>query len=101
MSSCAELPREDWYAISLITYQTPRAPFQAVAALLATLTEQRFDARIHWGKWFPHTSEQVEARYPALDDFRTVCRRLDPRGVFRNDFLNDRLFPGATSPGAT
>lgn len=94
MSSWAGTDREDWYAISLITYQTPRGPFQAVAALLATLMERRFGARIHWGKWFPHTGAQVERLYPALDDFRRVCRRLDPHGVFRNDFVRDRLFGG-------
>ncbi|MGK3952409.1 D-arabinono-1,4-lactone oxidase [Microbacterium sp. I2] len=46
-------------------------------------------ARPHWGKLF--TLEGAEQRmrqlYPRWNDFAALRERLDPRGVFRNDFL--------------
>ena len=46
-------------------------------------------ARPHWGKLF--TLEGADQRmprlYPRWNDFAALRERLDPRGVFRNDFL--------------
>jgi FAD/FMN-containing dehydrogenase len=75
-----------WYAISLITYVRRREPFYAVARFLATTMAEMYEARLHWGKWFPLGEVEVRRMYPALDEFRAVCDRFDPRGVFRNDF---------------
>lgn len=82
---------EDWYAISLITYVEPRDRFYRLATFLAVTTHHLFGARIHWGKWFPLDGDLVAQQYPHLADFREVCGRHDPRGVFRNDFLSQRL----------
>ena len=62
-----------------------------VEALLPTIEAALapLGARPHWGKLF--TLDGAEQRmprlYPRWDDFAVLRDRLDPRGVFRNDFL--------------
>ena len=84
---------EDCYAISLITYVEPREEFFSLATFLSNSMCELFHARIHWGKWFPQTGEQVNQLYPQLDEFRDVCYRFDPNGVFRNEFVVEKLGP--------
>lgn len=82
---------EDWYSISLVTYAKPRDDFFRVARFLAESMIRLFNARLHWGKWCPVTADQIEQQYPELPTFRTICRRFDPNGVFRNKFVNETL----------
>ena len=82
---------EDWYSISMVTYAEPRDDFFRVARFLAETMILLFNARLHWGKWCPVTSDQIEQQYPELPTFRTICRRFDPNGVFRNKFANETL----------
>ena len=81
-----------WYAISFITYVEPRDDFYAMASFLSRAMVTLFEARLHWGKYFPLTGVDIEKAYPRLPDFRAICRRVDPHGVFRNDFVNRVLF---------
>ncbi|MDH3225372.1 MAG: oxidoreductase, partial [Gemmatimonadota bacterium] len=97
MASSVGRPEDDWYAISLITYRSPREPFMQTARFLADVTHTLHGARIHWGKWFPHSGAQVEAAYPALEAFRDHCRGADPAGVFRNSFIEQTLFEEPTA----
>jgi FAD/FMN-containing dehydrogenase len=46
-----------------------------------------FDARVHWGKLHFMTPERLHALYPQVDEFIAVRRRLDPDGVFLNQYL--------------
>jgi len=82
---------EDWYAISFITYQEPRDEFYALATFLSNSMFELFQARIHWGKWFTQSSDQLNQLYPKIDTFRDVCSRYDSNGVFRNNFVEDKL----------
>ncbi|HIL20537.1 MAG TPA: FAD-binding protein [Candidatus Thioglobus sp.] len=82
---------EDWYAISFITYVEPRDDFYALATFLANSMFELFGARIHWGKWFPQTGEQVNQLYPEISEFRNVCHQFDPKDVFRNAFIREKL----------
>jgi FAD/FMN-containing dehydrogenase len=82
---------EDWYSISLLTYAESRDDFFRVARFLAETMTRLFNARLHWGKWCPVTSDQIEPQYPELPKFRTICRRFDPNGVFRNAFVSETL----------
>ena len=100
MASCEGLPARDWYAISLITLTEPRVPFERVAAFLAEAMSSLFGARLHWGKWFPPGGVEVEGAYAGLDEFRRACDEHDPRGVFRNAFVRERLFAGEGRPEA-
>ncbi len=65
----------------------------AVEALLPRLEERLLPlgARPHWGKVFRADADALAALYPRLDDFRTLAREHDPRGVFVNDFLRAKL----------
>jgi D-arabinono-1,4-lactone oxidase/FAD binding domain len=83
---------ETWYAISFITYVEPRDAFYSMAAFLASSMAALFDARLHWGKFFPSNRDAVERAYPNVPTFRALCRAVDPRGVFRNEFVDRVLF---------
>jgi xylitol oxidase len=47
-----------------------------------------FEARPHWGKLFLADAELIARRYERLSEFRALVQRLDPRGAFRNDWLD-------------
>jgi FAD/FMN-containing dehydrogenase len=85
-----------WYSLSFITYAHPREPFYHMARFLAKSMTQLFGARLHWGKWFPLGADDVRRSYPALPEFQDVCRRFDPRGVFRNKYVTSVLGLPAT-----
>lgn len=51
-----------------------------------------FGARPHWGKLFTISAAQLKARYERYEDFQQLLRQYDPRGKFRNEFL-DLNFP--------
>ena len=50
-----------------------------------------FAARPHWGKAYVDRNRVVPSLYPRMDDFRSLVGRYDPRGVFRNAFLERLL----------
>jgi FAD/FMN-containing dehydrogenase len=83
---------EPWYAISFITYVEPRDDFYVMTSFLARSMAALFMARPHWGKHFPLGGTEVENLYPRLEEFRAHCRRVDPHGVFRNEFAQRVLF---------
>lgn len=83
---------ETWYAISFITYVEPRDAFYHMASFLARSMAALFEARLHWGKYFPLDRVAVERAYPELPLFREICRRHDPHGVFRNAFVAKVVF---------
>jgi xylitol oxidase len=51
-----------------------------------------FDPRPHWGKVFVATAAELASRYERMDDFRALAARLDPRGAFRNAYLDRHVF---------
>jgi xylitol oxidase len=53
-----------------------------------------FHARPHWGKVFLAGSATIADRYARLPDFRQLTERLDPRGAFRNDWLERHVLSG-------
>jgi xylitol oxidase len=61
---------------------------EAVAAALAQLEPALapFGARPHWGKLFLHAPA-----YGRREDFVRLAERLDPRGAFRNAWLERAL----------
>ena len=50
-----------------------------------------FDARPHWGKVFLADAAFIAPLYERLHDFTRMVDRLDPRGAFRNAWLNTRV----------
>jgi xylitol oxidase len=62
---------------------------RALAEVEAALAP--FAARPHWGKVFLAGSASVAPLYERLPDFAALVEKLDPRGAFRNDWLERRL----------
>jgi xylitol oxidase len=48
-------------------------------------------ARPHWGKLFLAGAETISQLYERLPDFAALVQRIDPRGAFRNDWLERRV----------
>jgi alditol oxidase len=46
-----------------------------------------FDARPHWGKAFLLDAGGIASLYQRLPEFKLLLERLDPRGAFRNAWL--------------
>ena len=66
----------------------------ALKTLLPGLEEALapFQPRPHWGKMFAMSPEKVRAFYPRLMDFRALLHAHDPRGKFRNAFVERNIF---------
>jgi FAD/FMN-containing dehydrogenase len=47
--------------------------------------------RPHWGKHHTHRAAELRALYPEWQRFRSLRRRVDPRGCFLNDYLRRLL----------
>ncbi|MGH8606122.1 MAG: D-arabinono-1,4-lactone oxidase [Gammaproteobacteria bacterium] len=79
---------EPYYTISFFTYLKPktRTQFYEFAGFLARSLTRLYDARLHWGKYYPLTNAEIEGVYPRLKEFRQTCQKTDPNGVFRNEY---------------
>jgi xylitol oxidase len=53
-----------------------------------------FAARPHWGKLFLGGASTIAPLYERFSDFTRLLEQLDPRGGFRNDWLERRLLSG-------
>ncbi len=72
-----------------------RPYFEAVAAVMDGL-----EGRPHWGKRHFQTAAGLRPRYPEWDAFQAVRARLDPDGVFSNEWTDRVLGPVAGAPPA-
>jgi alditol oxidase len=73
---------------------TLKPDWLAVQQLLPVIERELapFHPRPHWGKLFAMSSEKVFSAYKKLPEFVQLCSRYDPKGKFRNDFLNRNVF---------
>jgi len=71
--------KQDWPAVSKVLPEIERelAPFEP---------------RPHWGKLFTMAPAQLRSRYERLEEFVGLAKKLDPRGKFRNAFLERNIF---------
>jgi len=91
----------DYYSISVITYRLGDPRFARYCRVLARCLASLYGARPHWGKHFPLTHTAVEQLYPGrLDEFRRICARYDPTGVFRNAYAQRVLGFSASAVSA-
>jgi len=51
-----------------------------------------FEARPHWGKLFTTSPTRLHSLYERLPEFVELSRKYDPKGKFRNEFLNRNIF---------
>jgi xylitol oxidase len=87
MSTCYRQP-------SVAIHFTWKPDWPAVRRLLPVIEKElsAFQARPHWGKLFTMSPADLRSRYPRLNDFIQLAARHDPKGKFRNDFLNTNIF---------
>ena len=80
---------QDTVSIHFTWRRQQRAVERAVAEVERAL--EPFGARPHWGKLFLADARTIAPLYERLPDFRELCERLDPRGAFRNSWLERRV----------
>ena len=51
-----------------------------------------FNARPHWGKVFTLDPKVLQSRYETLADFKNLVAEYDPKGKFRNEFLQKNIY---------
>jgi xylitol oxidase len=87
MSPCYRRP-------SVAIHFTWKPDWPAVRGLLPVIEKELapFEPRPHWGKLFTMAPGELRSRYARLDDFRELAGRYDPKGKFRNEFLDANLF---------
>jgi xylitol oxidase len=87
MSPCYHRP-------STTIHFTWQPDWPAVSKLLPLIEAQLapFHAKPHWGKLFTVSHRRLAALYPRMPDFQHLLRERDPKGKFRNDFLNTNVF---------
>jgi len=87
LSPCYQRP-------SVAIHFTWKQNWPAVSKLLPVIEKELapFQPRPHWGKLFTIAPAQLHAAYERLPEFVELSRKYDPRGKFRNDFLNTNIF---------
>jgi hypothetical protein len=84
---------QERYAIGVFTYlpEEERASYYRFCGFLARAFVRLLEARLHWGKYFPLTFEDIRDLYPALETFRAHCASVDGNGTFRNEYSRNVL----------
>ena len=87
MSTCYRQP-------SVAIHFTWKQDWPAVRRLLPVIEKELspFQPRPHWGKLFTLSPAGLRSRYEKLADFIQLATKYDPKGKFRNDFLNTNIF---------
>jgi alditol oxidase len=92
MSPCYKQP-------SVTIHFTWKPDWPAVQRLLPVIEKELspFHARPHWAKLFTLSPADIHSRYERLPEFLEACKKYDPHGKFRNQFLNRNIFPSDTA----
>jgi xylitol oxidase len=92
MSPCNHQP-------STTIHFTWQPDWPAVSKLLPLIEAQLapYKAKPHWGKLFTMSRRRLAALYPRMTDFQQLLLKYDPKGKFRNDFLNTIIFPNGNN----
>ncbi len=79
---------------SVAIHFTWKPDWPAVKRVLPVIEKElsAYRARPHWGKLFTMEPRELRARYEKLDDFVQLATKYDPRGKFRNQFLDSTVF---------
>lgn len=80
---------QDTLAVAFTLRSDPVGVARALVEVEAALAP--LGARPHWGKLFHHDAAAIAALYPRRDDFVRLIDRIDPRGAFRNAWLEARV----------
>jgi len=79
---------------SVTIHFTWKPETEAVLKLLPLIEKELapFNARPHWGKIFTLAPKVLQSRYEKLGDFKKIVAEYDPKGKFRNGFLEHNIF---------
>lgn len=58
----------------------------------------KYDGRPHWAKDHSFRSEGLRGLYPRFDEFMKLIRRMDPHGIFRNEYVQRHFFDMNVNP---
>jgi alditol oxidase len=81
--------RQDTVALHF-TWERRQADVEAALGILEAALA-RFNPRPHWGKLFMARADAMRRTYERLPDFAALLERLDPRGAFRNRWLETHV----------
>ena len=84
---------------SVTIHFTWKPDWPAVQRLLPIIEKELspFHVRPHWGKLFTISPTDIHARYERMPEFVEACKKYDPHGKFRNEFLNRNIFGNETT----
>lgn len=87
MSPCRHQP-------SVAIHFTWKQEWEAVRKLLPIIERELepYKPRPHWGKLFTMAPKMLASRYEKLADFKKMVATHDPKGKFRNEFLDNYIF---------
>jgi alditol oxidase len=88
--------RQDTVAIHF-TWERRQEDVEAALVILEGALAP-FNPRPHWGKLFTARADAIGRAYERLPDFAALLERLDPRGAFRNRWLQAHVLGSAPSP---
>jgi xylitol oxidase len=79
---------------SVAIHFTWKPEWPEVSKLLPVIERELapFQARPHWGKLFTMPPDRLRSHYTKLAAFQELAWSHDPKGKFRNEFLNKNLF---------
>ncbi|MEP6584841.1 MAG: D-arabinono-1,4-lactone oxidase [Ginsengibacter sp.] len=79
---------------SVTIHFTWKQDWPAVQKLLPVIEKELapFNAKPHWGKLFTMPPSTLKGLYKKMNDFRELATSMDPKGKFRNDFLDRNIF---------
>ncbi|WP_344662369.1 D-arabinono-1,4-lactone oxidase [Catenulispora subtropica] len=70
----------------IAVHQVVRAEYEPFFRAVEAIMDE-YEGRPHWGKRHFQSAATLAARYPAWQDFQAVRARLDPHGLFTNDYV--------------
>jgi xylitol oxidase len=73
---------------------TWKPEWPAVKTVLPLIEEKLapFGARPHWAKLFTMQPAHLRQQYSRMSDFQALLAQLDPKGKFRNEFIDTNLY---------
>jgi xylitol oxidase len=79
---------------SVAIHFTWKQETEAIMSLLPLIEEQLspFNAKPHWAKLFTMSPKILQSRYEKLADFMQLVAEYDPKGKFRNEFLERNIY---------
>jgi len=79
---------------SVTIHFTWKPETEAVLKLLPIIEKELapFNARPHWGKIFTLEPKVLQSRYEKLADFKKIVSEYDPKGKFRNGYLEHNIY---------